>query len=91
MKALYWTDENGETIMEKEIPAASMTEAHEYRVKLMETLAENDEMFFEIFMDTEQTVTVEILSEAIKGSAAPDQLFLFFVAQPLKIRNPASS
>ncbi|MEN5309784.1 elongation factor G [Chryseobacterium cucumeris] len=76
MKALYWTDENGETIMEKEIPAAPMTEAHEYRIKLMETLAENDEMFFEIFMDTEQTVTVEILSEAIQrvcrsGSAVP--------------------
>ncbi|MGR3854570.1 elongation factor G [Chryseobacterium indologenes] len=76
MKALYWTDENGETIMEKEIPAVSMTVAHEYRVKLMETLAENDEMFFEIFMDTEQTVTVEMLSEAIQrvcrsGSAVP--------------------
>lgn len=76
MKALYWTDENGETIMEKEIPAVSMTEAHEYRVKLMETLAENDEMFFEIFMDTEQIVTVEMISEAIQrvcrsGSAVP--------------------
>ncbi|MCP1299597.1 elongation factor G [Chryseobacterium sp. S0630] len=76
MKSLYWTDENGETIVEKEIPDHYMAEADEYRMKLMETLAENDEMFFDIFMDTEQTVTVEMLSEAIQrvcrlGSAVP--------------------
>lgn len=76
MKSLYWTDENGETIVEKEIPDHYMAEADEYRMKLMETLAENDEMFFEIFMDTEQTVTIEMLSEAIQrvcrlGSAVP--------------------
>lgn len=76
MKALYWADENGETIVEKEIPDHYMAEADEYRMKLMETLAENDEMFFDIFMDTEQTVTVEMLSEAIQrvcrlGSAVP--------------------
>ncbi|MDR6371780.1 elongation factor G [Chryseobacterium bernardetii] len=76
MKALYWTDENGETILEKEIPSASITEANEYRVKLIETLAECDETFFEIFMDTEHTITVEMVTEAIQrvcrtGSAVP--------------------
>lgn len=75
MKALYWTDENGETVVEKEIPAQYIAEADEYRIKLLETLAENDEMFFDIFM-AEQTANVEMISEAIhrvcrSGSAVP--------------------
>lgn len=76
MKALYWADENGETIVEKEIPDNSIAEADEYRTTLLETLAEYDETFFEIFMDSEQSITVEMISEAIKrvcrsGSAVP--------------------
>ncbi|GEJ45613.1 elongation factor G [Chryseobacterium sp. ON_d1] len=76
MKALYWTDENGEIIVEKEIPGHYIAEADEYRIKLMETLAENDEKFFEIFMDAEQKATSEMISEAIQrvcrsGSAVP--------------------
>lgn len=76
MKALYWTDENGETIVEKEVPDNSIAEASEYRTMLLETLAEYDEPFFYIYMDDEQKVTVEIISEAIRrvcrsGSAVP--------------------
>jgi elongation factor G len=52
-KALFWTDENGETIVEKEIPDDYQKEADEYRMKLLETLAGTDETFFEIFMDSE--------------------------------------
>lgn len=66
MKALYWADENGETIVEKEIPDNSIAEADEYRTTLLETLAEYDETFFEIFMDNEQNITVEMISEAIQ-------------------------
>ncbi|MGG7470865.1 elongation factor G [Chryseobacterium arthrosphaerae] len=75
-KALYWTDENGETIIEKEIPADFQAEAGEYRMKLMETLAEYDEDFFEIFMDTEYGITAEMITEAVQrvcqsGAAVP--------------------
>lgn len=76
MKALYWTDENGEMIVEKEIPDHSIAEAEEYRTILLETLAEYDETFFGIFMDGEQSISVEMISEAIQrvcrsGSAVP--------------------
>lgn len=65
-KALYWVDENGETIIEKEIPENYRTEANESRLKLMETLAEFDENFFEIFMDSETQISEETMIEAIK-------------------------
>lgn len=65
-KALYWMDENGETIIEKEIPELYNAEAHEWRMKLMETLAESDEKFFEYFLDSETKISEEIITEAIK-------------------------
>ncbi|MCQ4141651.1 elongation factor G [Chryseobacterium sp. EO14] len=65
-KALYWIDENGETIVEKEIPELYNAEAHECRIKLMETLAESDEQFFEYFLDSETKISEEMITEAIK-------------------------
>ncbi|KFF00039.1 elongation factor G [Chryseobacterium formosense] len=65
-KALYWIDENGETIIEKEIPENHKAEADEFRLKLMETLAEFDENFFENFMDSETIISEEMIFEAIK-------------------------
>lgn len=65
-KALYWMDENGETIIEKEIPELYNAEAHEWRIKLMETLAESDEQFFEYFLDSETEISEEMITEAIK-------------------------
>ncbi|MEY8761450.1 elongation factor G [Chryseobacterium tongliaoense] len=65
-KALYWLDENGETIVEEEIPEKYKTEAAEYRMKLMETLAEYDETFFEIFMNSENRITDEMIIKSIQ-------------------------
>ncbi|SHK93661.1 elongation factor G [Chryseobacterium polytrichastri] len=65
-KALYWMDENGETIIEKEVPENYKTEADEFRLKLMETLAEYDEVFFEAFMNSETQISEEMMIEAIK-------------------------
>lgn len=65
-KALYWIDENGETIIEKEIPENYKAEADEFRLKLMETLAEFDENFFEKFMNSETKISEEMITEAIK-------------------------
>ncbi|WP_294306707.1 GTP-binding protein [uncultured Chryseobacterium sp.] len=56
-KALYWADENGETIVEQEIPEDYRAEANEFRLKLMETLAEYDEAFFEAFMEAENGIS----------------------------------
>lgn len=68
-KALYWIDENGETIIEKEIPELYNAEAHEWRMKLMETLAESDEQFFEYFLDSETKISEEMITEAIKRAS----------------------
>lgn len=65
-KALYWIDENGETIIEKEVPENHKAEADEFRLKLMETLAEYDETFFEAFMNSETQISEEMMIEAIK-------------------------
>ncbi|WP_435525763.1 elongation factor G [Chryseobacterium indoltheticum] len=65
-KALYWIDENGETIIEKEIPENYQAEADEFKSKLMETLAEYDEIFFEIFMNSENEISEEMIFEAIQ-------------------------
>ncbi|MET3538825.1 elongation factor G [Chryseobacterium limigenitum] len=65
-KALYWIDENGETIIEKDIPENYKAEADEFRIKLMETLAEYDEAFFEAFMNSETQISEEMMIEAIK-------------------------
>lgn len=65
-KALYWIDENGEIIMEKEIPELYKAEAREWRMKLMETLAESDEPFFEYFLDFKTRISEEMITEAIK-------------------------
>ncbi|SFN83147.1 translation elongation factor 2 (EF-2/EF-G) [Chryseobacterium oleae] len=75
-KALYWTDENGETIIEKEIPEDHKADADEYRMKLMETLAEYDETFFEVYMNPENSITEEMITEALQkvcrsGAAVP--------------------
>lgn len=75
-KALYWIDENGETIVEKEIPELYKTEADEWRQKLMETLAESDEQFFEYFLDSETIISEEMISNAtqracLSGNSVP--------------------
>jgi elongation factor G len=75
-KALYWIDENGETIVEKEIPEDHKADADEYRMKLMEILAEYDETFFEIFMNSDNIISEEMITEALQkvcksGTAVP--------------------
>lgn len=65
-KALYWIDENGETIIEQEIPENYRADTKEWRMKLMETLAEQDEIFFETFVSSEAQISEEMMIEAIK-------------------------
>ncbi|MBL7878818.1 MAG: elongation factor G [Chryseobacterium gambrini] len=73
-KALYWMDENGETIIEKEIPELYNAEAHEWRIKLMETLAESDEQFFEYFLDSETILSEEMISNTIQRACLSGNL-----------------
>ncbi|MBB4807914.1 elongation factor G [Chryseobacterium defluvii] len=75
-KALYWTDESGEIILEKDIPDHYKAEANEYTIKLQETLAEYDEVFFEAFLDPENRISVDMMTGAVRrlclsGAAVP--------------------
>lgn len=75
-KALFWTDETGETIIEKEIPVSYRDEADEYRSKMMETLAEYDEIFFETYMENGSEISEKMITECTRrvsrsGMAVP--------------------
>ena len=60
MKALYYKDEEGKIIEEKEIPAELVEKANEYRAKMVETAAEQDDDIMMKYLDGEELTENEI-------------------------------
>ena len=60
MKALYYKDEEGKVIEEKEIPADLVEKANEYRAKMVETAAEQDDDIMMKYLDGEELTETEI-------------------------------
>ena len=60
MKALYYKDEEGKVIEEKEIPAELVEKANEYRAKMVETAAEQDDELMMKYLDGEELTETEI-------------------------------
>ena len=60
MKALYYKDEEGKVIEEKEIPADLVEKANEYRAKMVETAAEQDDELMMKYLDGEELSETEI-------------------------------
>ena len=60
MKALYYKDEEGKIIEEKEIPAELVEKANEYRAKMVETAAEQDDDIMMKYLDGEELTETEI-------------------------------
>jgi len=60
MKALYYKDEEGKIIEEKEIPAELVEKANEYRAKMVETAAEQDDDIMMKYLDGEELTKTEI-------------------------------
>ena len=60
MKALYYKDEEGKIIEEKEIPADLVEKANEYRAKMVETAAEQDDELMMKYLDGEELTETEI-------------------------------
>ena len=60
MKALYYKDEEGKVIKEKEIPADLVEKANEYRAKMVETAAEQDDELMMKYLDGEELTETEI-------------------------------
>ncbi|MCD7972082.1 MAG: elongation factor G [Candidatus Azobacteroides sp.] len=74
MKAIFWHDETmGADYTEEEIPAELLAEAEEWRDKMLETVAESDDVLMEKFFDDPSTITEdEILGAIRKATIAMD-------------------
>ncbi|MBD5206253.1 MAG: elongation factor G [Bacteroidales bacterium] len=69
MKAIFWHDETmGAEYSVEEIPASLRDEAEEYRDKMLETLAEFDEVFMEKYFDDPSTITEDEIRAAIRNA-----------------------
>ena len=67
MKALYWHDETmGADYDVEEIPAEVQEEAEEWREKMLETIAEFDDVLMEKFFDDPSTITEEEIKRALR-------------------------
>ncbi len=67
MKAIFWHDETmGAEYTVEDVPANMVDEAEEYRAKLIEAAAEQDDALMEKFFDDPSTITEEELIAAIR-------------------------
>ncbi|MCE5205107.1 MAG: elongation factor G [Porphyromonadaceae bacterium] len=75
MKALYWHDETmGADYDVVDVPADLQEEAQEWREKMLETLAECDDVLMEKFFDAPDTITVEDIKRAIRKGTLSMQI-----------------
>ncbi len=67
MKAYFWHDETmGADYDEAEIPSDLLEEAREWREKMLETIAEFDDVLMEKYFDDPSSITVEEIKRAIR-------------------------
>jgi elongation factor G len=65
-KAIIWDDDYGEKWHEEEIPADLVNDSDEARFNLLETLAEYDEVFFELYIEQPTIITEDDVKQAIR-------------------------
>ena len=75
MKALMYKDDQGKEIAEEEIPADLKDKAAEFRLKLVEAVAETDDALMEKYLEgeelTEQEIRQGLRKGTINGSIVP--------------------
>ncbi|SHF61892.1 elongation factor G [Dysgonomonas macrotermitis] len=75
MKALYWHDETmGADYSIEEIPAELLDEAQEWRDKMLEAVAECDDVLMEKFFDDPSTITEDEIRTAIRKGTLSMQI-----------------
>ncbi|MDR1527024.1 MAG: elongation factor G [Dysgonamonadaceae bacterium] len=75
MKALYWHDETmGADYSTEEIPVELLSEAQEWRDKMLETLAEVDDSLMEKYFDDPATITEDEIRAAIRKGTLSMQI-----------------
>ncbi len=65
MKAYVYYDDKGKDIREEEIPAEMVDQCEEYRTKLIEAIAEQDETLMEKYLEGEE-ISIEEIKKAIR-------------------------
>ena len=76
MKAIFWHDETmGAEYSVEEIPADLLAEAQEWRDKMIETVAEHDDVVMEKFFDDPSTITEEELKRAIRTATLKMEIY----------------
>jgi elongation factor G len=75
MKALYWHDESmGADYSIEEIPADLLSEAQEWRDKMLETLAEIDDVLMEKYFEDPSAITEEEIRAALRKGTLSMQI-----------------
>jgi len=75
MKSLYWHDESmGADYSVEEIPMELVSEAEEWRDKMLETLAEVDDVLMEKYFDDPSTITEDEIRAAIRKGTLSMQI-----------------
>lgn len=83
MKTLYFEGEDGEIIVEREIPEDKLARAKEKRVKMIEALADYDDEIAEKFL-MEEDFTIEELQAAIRKACISQDITPVLVGTALK-------
>ncbi|MBM4290474.1 MAG: elongation factor G [Deltaproteobacteria bacterium] len=83
MVARYFEGENGNTIIEKEIPADMVEQANEYREKLIDAISMFDDEIAELFLDGKE-IPVELLNAAIRKATLTLELTPVFCGSAYK-------
>ena len=83
MKALYFEGENGEKLVEKEIPDNLKNQADEYRQKMIEGLADFDDALAEKFLNEEE-ISVEELYPVARKATLDLKVTLVFMGSAYK-------
>ena len=75
MKAIFWHDESmGAEYSVEEIPANLRDEAEQYRDKMLETLAEYDDVLMEKYFDDPSTITEAEINASIRKATLAMQI-----------------
>jgi elongation factor G len=85
MKALYWHDETmGADYSVEEIPSELVSEAEEWRDKMLESLASLDDNLMEKYFDNPSAITVEEIKAAIRKGTLSMQINPMMVGSSFK-------
>lgn len=82
-KAIVYYDDMGKDIREEEIPSDLVERAKEYRAKLVEKVAEQDDILMELFLEGKD-IDILTLKQAIRRATCANKLHPIFTGSALK-------